>query len=78
MKFVEITEDAKVWPGEYVLHEPSKEIVMCGAFNRDENFIRAIGSGKSMQDKIANFKKILMSPSDRHENRVSSCKGCRG
>lgn len=78
MEFVEITKDAKVWPGEYVLHEPSKEIVMCGAFNRDENFIRAIGAGKSMQDEISNFKKILMSRDDRRENRVSNCKGCRG
>jgi hypothetical protein len=78
MEFIEIAADAKVWPGEYVLHEPSQEIVMCGAFNRAENFIRAIGQGRSMEDKIDNFKKILVSQQDRRENRVSSCKGCKG
>jgi hypothetical protein len=31
-----------------------------------------------MEDKIDNFKKILVSQQDRRENRVSSCKGCKG
>ena len=34
MKFETITEEAKVYPGEYVLHEPSQEIVMCESLNR--------------------------------------------
>ena len=77
MKFEEITETHKVTPGEYVLHEPSKEIVMCGAFNREEDFIRAIGMGRSLKDKIANFKKIRLSEEEVRDRQVSKCKGCR-
>ena len=78
MKFEIITEDSKVYPGEYVLHEPSQEIVMCGAFNREENFIRAVGRGQSMKDKIDNFRKIVLSRDEFKESRSSRCKGCRG
>ena len=78
MKFEVITEDAKVHPGEYVLHEPSQEIVMCGAFNRELNFIRAVGRGKSMKDEIANFRKIVLTREEMKETRASRCKGCSG
>lgn len=78
MKFETITEEAKVYPGEYVLHEPSQEIVMCGAFNREQNFIKAIGRGQPMQDKIDNFRKIVLSRDEIKESRKSRCKGCSG
>jgi hypothetical protein len=78
MKFEVITEDVKVHPGEYVLHEPSQEIVMCGAFNRKLNFIRAIGRGQSVKDEIANFRKIVLNKEEMQESRASRCKGCSG
>jgi hypothetical protein len=78
MRFEAIPADGKVFPGEYVLHEPTKEVVMCGAFNRDEDFIRAIGNGKSMMDKISNFKKIVLTKEENRERRASRCKGCSG
>ena len=53
MKFEEIDENKKVTPGEYVLHEPTKQIVMCGAFNREKDFIRAIGTGRSLEYQIS-------------------------
>ena len=76
MQFDEITEAQKVTPGEYVLHEPTKQIVMCGAFNRENDFIRAIGMGRSLQDKISNFKKIRLTEEERQDRKVSRCKGC--
>ena len=78
MKFEIITEESKVYPGEYVLHEPTQEIMMCGAFNRELNFIRAVGRGPSLKDAIENFRKIVLSPKERKENRTSRCKGCSG
>ena len=39
MEFSEITEDSKVYPGEYIYHEPSKAIVLVGSFNRKQNRI---------------------------------------
>ena len=59
MKFVDIVEESKVFPGEYLLYSPQNKIVVCGAFNRDENFIRAFGNGKYVEDEISKFKKIV-------------------
>ena len=38
MKFDDINNDSKVHPGEYLLHEPTMEIVLCGAFNWEQDF----------------------------------------
>ena len=58
MKFIDINEDSKVYPGEYLLYEPKNMIVLCGAFNRESDFIRAYGEGKYLEDQINKFKKI--------------------
>ena len=42
MEFFEITEEIKATPGEYIYHEPTQQIVLCGSFNRNKNQIRAI------------------------------------
>tara|TARA_B100000941_G_scaffold288839_1_gene266564 strand:+ start:344 stop:583 length:240 start_codon:yes stop_codon:yes gene_type:complete len=78
MKFETITESMKVSPGEYVLHEPSQEIVMCGSFSREKNTITAIGIGPSLKDTIDNFRKIVLSREEFKESRTSRCKGCSG
>ena len=57
MKFVNIEDDSKVYPGEYLLYEPKQIIVLCGAFNRSNDVIRAYGQGKYIEDKINAFKK---------------------
>jgi len=76
MEFTEITEDATVSPGEYLLYEPKQEIVMVGAFNRDNNFIRALMSGRLIEDEISKFKKITLNQKERKERQLSRCKGC--
>jgi hypothetical protein len=75
MKFIEITESLKATPGEYIYHEPTKQIVMCGSFNRSKNHIRALGRGRMFKDTIQNFKKIELSPEERARQRAG-CKGC--
>ena len=75
MKFIEITENLIATPGEYIYHEPTKQIVMCGSFNRSKNRISALGIGKMVTDVIQNFKKIELSPEERSQ-RSSGCKGC--
>jgi hypothetical protein len=76
MEFTEITENATVAPGEYLLYEPKQEIVMVGAFNRDQNFIRALMAGKLIEDKIDKFKKITLNRAERKERQLTRCKGC--
>ena len=73
MDFYEITEDVKTFPGEYLLHAPSQQIVLCGSFNRRKNQIRVLARGKMFSDKIENFKKIKL---NKEEIAASACKGC--
>lgn len=77
MKFKEITEEVKVLPGEYILHTPTNQVVLCGAFDRKNNKIRALGGGKMITDAISNFKKIQMDKKERKERRGRKrCGGC--
>jgi len=76
MEFIEITEDLKTFPGEYIYHVPSREIVLCGAFNRRQDFIKALSSGKTLTDSIKNFRKIKISEQERRTTSIRTCKGC--
>jgi hypothetical protein len=76
MDFFEITEDLKATPGEYIYHEPTKQIVLCGAFNRKNDQIKVLSRGKIFTDKIENFKKINLSKQEATRKRVTNCKGC--
>ena len=77
MEFTEIIDEISVFPGEYVYHEPSKAIVMVGAFNKDEEFIRALKHGRLMEDKISHFKKINLTRREHKSSRVG-CGSCKG
>ena len=76
MKFVDITENLKATPGEYIYHEPTKQIVLCGSFSRSADTIRALGRGRMFADKIENFKKIQLSAVEQKQRSASRCKGC--
>ena len=76
MEFIEFTENVKAFPGEYIYHAPTREIVLCGAFNRKQNFIRAMSSGKVLTDTIENFKKIKINKAERKTISPRRCKGC--
>ena len=76
MKFVEITENSKATPGEYIYHEPTNQIVLCGSFNRSADTIKALGRGRMFTDNIRNFKKIQLSAVEQKQRSASRCKGC--
>lgn len=78
MKFDSIVEGSKIFPGEYLLYEPTMAVVVCGAFNRKENFIRCLGNGKIIKDSIDKFKKIRLSSEEQKERKHTRCKGCSG
>ena len=79
MKFIDITEEATVHPGEYLLHLPSKHIVLCSAFKLREGKIKALLNGRLVEDAIQNFKKVQMTRKEmnRRQRRCGSCKGKR-
>lgn len=76
MKFHEIKDTDKVYPGEYLLYTPTKQIVMCGAFLKDENKIKVLANGKVMTDDIDKFNKIVLNSKERKKRRSYKCKGC--
>lgn len=76
MEFYEITEDLKVSPGEYILHNPSSAVVLCGAFSRSGDKIRVLGPSGIFEDKISNFKKIKSDPQEKKPYKRTRCKGC--
>ena len=46
MDFVNIDDNSKVYPGEYLLHVPSKQVVVCGAFIKSENKITSLRAAR--------------------------------
>mgnify|MGYP003962897299 FL=1 len=79
MKFRPIEEGEKVYPGEYLLHQPSQQIVMCGALKREEGVIRSLSRGRLLEDRIENFQKIHLSAEERKKRKFrKSCSGCKG
>lgn len=77
MDFIEITEELRALPGEYIYHEPTRQVVLCGSFSRRNNQIRAFAHGRLFEDQIENFKKIKMTTKERRERSVRrGCQGC--
>jgi len=77
MEFQVIREADKIFPGEYLLHVPRNQIVMCGAYINSSGTIRALSNGQLIEDSIKNFKKIVISKQGRRQSRGSRCKGCQ-
>ncbi len=76
MKFYDIEDDMMVYPGEYVLHTPSKQIVLCGAFKKIDGLIKGMANGTLLEDKIENFQKIKITSEEYRDSQSGRCKGC--
>ena len=77
MDFINIDDNSKVYPGEYLLHIPSKQVVVCGAFIKSENKIKALKNGQLITEDIKNFQKINLSQKERRDRKYRSCGGCK-
>jgi len=76
VRFYSIEDDMTVYPGEYILHIPSKQIVLCGAFKKADGLIKGMANGSMMEDKIENFQKIKITSEEYRDSRAGKCKGC--
>tara|TARA_R110000824_G_scaffold3939_3_gene18801 strand:+ start:249 stop:491 length:243 start_codon:yes stop_codon:yes gene_type:complete len=77
MKFKDIEEEDNVYPGEYLLHKPTRQIVVCGAYMKTRDKIKALANGRLLIDKIAEFQKLNLTTEDRaNKLKISRCKGC--
>tara|TARA_R110000824_G_scaffold52615_10_gene145848 strand:+ start:695 stop:931 length:237 start_codon:yes stop_codon:yes gene_type:complete len=76
MKFYDIEEDHRVYPGEYLLYKPKMAVVLCGAFLRSENKVKAMLDGRLFEAPITDFQKISLTGREHRERKMSRCKGC--
>jgi hypothetical protein len=77
MEFIPITPNTTIAPGEYLLHTPTKQVVLCGAYLAGEGKIKAMANGKLMEDVLANFQKIKLSKKERRRKEKKGCAGCK-
>ena len=78
MRYAAIKETDRVSPGEYLLYEPTQEIVLCGSVSYDNGTIKALGAQGMISDTFDNYKKINMTKRERAESQQARCKGCGG
>jgi len=78
MEFVELTEQSKVHPGEYLLHVPSQTVVLVGAYNWSLDLVRALKNGRLMEDKVGHFQKIKLNPDEHRAHLGTKCGSCKG
>ena len=57
MELHEITEEIKAFPGEYIYHIPTKQIVLCGSFNRGEKYYSGPRARKIVCGQNTEFSK---------------------
>tara|TARA_R110000824_G_scaffold71001_5_gene182010 strand:- start:6801 stop:7037 length:237 start_codon:yes stop_codon:yes gene_type:complete len=77
MEFLPITPTTTIAPGEYLLHIPSKQVVLVGAYKAEEGKIKALANGKLMEDVLANFQKIKLNKKERKKSARPRCGGCK-
>ena len=77
MDFQVIGPESKVYPGEYLLHQPTQEIVLCGAYVKIEGKIRAMRQGRLMEDKVENFRKIQLNRQEQKDQCLKKCGRCK-
>ena len=78
MEYIDIKEGSKVFPGEYLYHKPSKDIVICGSYDSKNDVLKALYRGRLIRDEIKNFQKIKLSKEEKKAKRSrKACGGCK-
>ena len=78
MEYIDIKEGSNVFPGEYLFHKPSKDVVICGSYDPKKDVLKALYRGRLIKDSIENFQKIKLSQEEKKQKRTrKSCGGCK-
>ena len=78
MEYIDIKKGSRVFPGEYLYHKPSKDIVVCGSYDSKNDVLKALYRGRLIKDEIKNFQKIKLSREEQRAKRSQrSCSGCK-
>ena len=76
MEFQEITDEHQANPGEYIYHVPSGQIVLCGKHIKEKKIINVMSQGRLFEDKVENFKKILLNNQRQKKLKITRCGKC--
>tara|TARA_R100000234_G_C4913648_1_gene141015 strand:- start:39 stop:281 length:243 start_codon:yes stop_codon:yes gene_type:complete len=76
--YIDIKNGDKVFPGEYLFHKPSKDIVVCGSYDPQNDVLKALYRGRLIKDGIKNFQKIKLSSQEKRQKTIKrKCGGCK-
>ena len=78
MEFREIADIQEVAAGEYLYHESTGQIGVCGQVKPDADTLKVLIHGRVVQDTPNQFKKIQLSAQEAKERKKSGCTGCKG
>ena len=76
MKLVDIETTDEIFMGEYLYHQPSARMVLCGQLDIETQKIKVLAGGHTLIDDVCNFKKIQLSAEEHRRQAVTRCKGC--
>ncbi len=79
MQYNRINSDTEIYPGQYLYHKPSNQIVLCSVYYKDKRIIKAMANGHFIEDEIHYFRSITLDTSERKKKtaprrRCGSCK----
>ena len=78
MDYIDIKNGDKVFPGEYLYHKPSKDIVICGSYDSKNDVLKVLYRGRLIRDEIKNFQKIKLSSQEKRQKTIKrKCGGCK-
>ena len=77
MEFLDIEKETKVYPGEYLLHRPTSQIVLCGAYKKTEGLVRFLARGELQEDRVENFQKLKLTHQEKKTRTARRCGGCK-
>jgi len=78
MKLIDIETISQIAAGEYLFHQPSGQIGVCGQLITGKNKIKVLVHGRVVEDMLSNFQKIQLTTEENHARRISGCGSCKG
>jgi len=78
MKLIDIDTLSQIAAGEYLFHQPTGQIVVCGQIRSGNDKIKVLMQGRVLEDRLDNFQKIQLTTEESQARRISGCGSCKG
>jgi hypothetical protein len=78
MELTDIDTLSQIAAGEYLYHQPSGQIAVCGQIRSGNDKIKVLMHGRIFEDKMTNFQKIQLSTEEHRARHSTGCGSCKG